>query len=270
MIAFVPRPARPRSRVPDRRRGPAARRQRARGGAAGSSSRATSRTARSRALRPEIAVVTNVELDHHSDVRARWPRSRRCSTTGSRTCRTSCAAEELEPVDVRARRAGRAQPAERRLRARGARARGRRPRRGGGRALAEFRGAGRRFELARRGGRRARRRRLRAPSAESRRRRGRARARAGRVLVALPAAPLLAHAAPRARVRPRARGGGRRRGHRHLRGARGAGRRASAGKLVVDALAERAPGMRGRAGRRRVDDGARWLAARARGRATSC
>ena len=42
-------------------------------------------------LPAEIAVVTNVDLDHHTRVRARRPSSRRRSTPGSPRRRTSCA-----------------------------------------------------------------------------------------------------------------------------------------------------------------------------------
>ena len=62
------RPSRARRRpvLDHRRRRATARRERGSRGRAGSSSRATSRIARSRSCGPEIAVVTNVELDHHA------------------------------------------------------------------------------------------------------------------------------------------------------------------------------------------------------------
>ena len=72
-------------------------------------------------LRPEIAVVTNVEVDHHAAF-ASEAELERSSTSGSRDVPAVVRGWELEPVDVRARGPGRAQPAERRRRARRARA----------------------------------------------------------------------------------------------------------------------------------------------------
>ena len=89
-------------------------------------------------------------------------------------------------------------------------------------ALADFAGAGRRFERARHARRRrARRRRLRPPPDRGARDdRGRAHARAAPRRRRLPAAPVLAHAAPGARVRRRARARRPRRRARRLPGAR--------------------------------------------------
>ena len=42
------------------------------------------------ALRPQIAILLNVDLDHHADLRHRARRSRRSSRSGSHRCRTSC------------------------------------------------------------------------------------------------------------------------------------------------------------------------------------
>ena len=47
-------------------------------------------------LRPEIAVVTNVELDHHATF-ASAARSRSSSSAGSPRCRGSCAAGSSSP-----------------------------------------------------------------------------------------------------------------------------------------------------------------------------
>ena len=97
------------------------------------------------ALRPRVAVVTNVDLDHHtSSARAR--RSRRCSTSGWRRCRRSCAAGSSTPVDVELPCPGEhnrrnAAAALAALELAGVAARRRR------RALARFEGVGRRFEL---------------------------------------------------------------------------------------------------------------------------
>ena len=43
-------------------------------------------------LRPQIAVLTNIELDHHATLRVGEPSCARSSTTGPRGCRRSCAA----------------------------------------------------------------------------------------------------------------------------------------------------------------------------------
>ena len=94
-------------------------------------------------LPAEIAVVTNVELDHHSEFASlgelsdefeQWLAARR----------TSCATRRR--VAGAARFAGRAQPTQRRGSARRSRARGRVARRGRA-ALARFTGTGRRFEI---------------------------------------------------------------------------------------------------------------------------
>ena len=83
-------------------------------GRAGSSSRATSPTARSARLRPQIAVLTNIELDHHATYALRGGAARRSSTTGSRTCRTSSAAGSSSRSSSTLGVPGRAQPPERR------------------------------------------------------------------------------------------------------------------------------------------------------------
>ena len=152
------------------------------------------------ALPAEIAVVTNVELDHHSEfaslaeleARVRPLARRRAARRARRAA-----------VRGRARAAGRAQPAERGRGARGARARGRRARRTPRRALARFTGH-RPAVRGARGRRRDDRRRLRPPPDRDRSDdRGRARAVPGRRAArALPAAPLLAHAASRAPSSP--------------------------------------------------------------------
>ena len=159
-----PRPARARPLVRDRRRDPAARRARAARGRGGSSSKGTSRTARSRRCAPTIAVITNVDLDHHTTFGSRsevvdlfdgW-------LAGFRTPRSSRG--RARPARRAARRSRRAQPPQRGVRARRARARRASPReRGAGRAGRVPR-RGPAARAARRGGRRARHRRLRPPS----------------------------------------------------------------------------------------------------------
>ena len=84
-------------------------------------------------LRPRIAVVTNVELDHHSTF-ASAAEVRELFDAWLEHVPEVVRGEELEPVVVRARGAGRAQPAQRRCRARGARARRRAALRGRARA----------------------------------------------------------------------------------------------------------------------------------------
>ena len=134
-------------------------------------------------LRPEIGVVTNVELDHHSTFG---------SAAEVEAMFDGWLAEvpqvvrgwELEPVSFELALPGRAQPAQRRDGARRARARGRRARRrrAGARALPRRRAP---LRARRRDGRCHRRRRLR-PSSDRRSRRPsrlRASARTGRVLV---------------------------------------------------------------------------------------
>ena len=122
------------------------------------------------------------------------------------------------------------------------------PTRGRRRGARDFAGAGRRFELlGTTPRRRARRRRLRPPPDRGRRdarRRAHAGPAAGRRR--LPAAPVLAHAAARARVRRRARAGRRRRRARRLPGARA--RRGLPGRqraAVAEAAADAADGRRG-------------------------
>ena len=61
-----PRPARARPGVRDRRRGARSSARTPAPARAGSSSRATSRIALSRRFRADIAVITNVDLDHHT------------------------------------------------------------------------------------------------------------------------------------------------------------------------------------------------------------
>ena len=110
-------------------------------------------------LRPEIAVVTNVELDHHADVRVRG-RARGLLRGVARRSAGAVRGWELEPVDLELGVPGRAQPRERRHRAGGARARGCRAcrRRGGDRLVHGCRPP---VRARRRARRRARHRRLR-------------------------------------------------------------------------------------------------------------
>ena len=117
-----PRRARPRSGVPDRRRGAAARRQRAR--------RRRLARRRGRRVRPhgrarfgrEIAVVTNVELDHHATFASRG-RGRGAVRALARARAAGRARLGARARRARARGPGRAQPAQRGRRARRARAR---------------------------------------------------------------------------------------------------------------------------------------------------
>ena len=113
-------------------------------------------------LRPEIGVVTNVELDHHSTFALRGRGRGAVRGAGSPRCRRSCAAGSSSRSSFELAVPGRAQPAERRGGARRARARRRRARRRRARARALPR---RRPPLRarRRGGRRHGLRRLRAP-----------------------------------------------------------------------------------------------------------
>ena len=170
--------------------------------------------------------------------------------------------EELEPVELELAVPGRAQPAQRGRRARGARARRRAAATTREPHLVEFAGAGRRLERRGEAGGVAvlddyahHPAEVAATIAAVRERRPRARA--------LPAAPLLAHAAPRARVRRRARRGGRRRPSPRSTRAREEPVEGVSGKLVVDALAEARPGMTV-GWTPSVEDGARFLARRAR------
>ncbi len=202
MIAFVPRPARARPGLADRRRD---RRSSAATRGAGEgwlvvegdeSDRSSTRSAR------EIAVLSNVDLDHHATFASRGrgrgalrgvarPGAARRPRRGARSRSSSSSRCPVSTTaGTRPRRSRRSSsPASR---AADAEARDRRVH--GSRPAARARG---------RGGRRRRLRRLRAQSRRSSRvtlaRRGSLTS--GRVLVALPAAPLLAHAPPRARAR---------------------------------------------------------------------
>ena len=98
-------------------------------------------------LRPEIAVVTNIELDHHAAFASDGGARRRSSRSGWQRVPKVVRGWELEPVGVRARGARRAQSDERRRRACRTRARRRRSRSDAEAALAGFAGVGRRFEL---------------------------------------------------------------------------------------------------------------------------
>ena len=146
MIAFALRRVRPRSGLDRRRRGPAARRQRRRAAAGGSSSRATSPTARSFALRPEIAVVTNVELDHHATYAsaaelARLLRQLARGGAARRAQRGSSIRSTSSSRCPASTTGGTPPPRSRRSSSRACR--GRRAEQ----ALARFTGVGRRFEL---------------------------------------------------------------------------------------------------------------------------
>ena len=216
------------------------------------------------ALRPRIAVVTNVDLDHHATFGSRGRGRGAVRALARATCRRSCAAGSSSRVDVRARGAGRAQPAERGRGARGARARGcrsgrcgRRRSRGsrasGGGSSSSARPAGSRSTTTTR----TTRRRSRAAIAAAREQARRPRARP------LPAAPLLADAAPRRASSARALAAAdvvaR---HRRLPGARGAGRRRdrqARRRRARDARPGFAPGWTPR-----LEDGARFVARRAR------
>ena len=205
MIAFVPRRDRPRPGLADRRAGAAARRERRRRG--GLARR------RGRRVRPHGRLLAPARSPCH-ERRARPPREfaslaeleaqfeRWLARGAARRARLGARAG-----GARARRAGRAQPAERRRRARRARARrrparrGREPRSRASAARPALRG---RSEA---GGVRSSTTTRHHPAEIAATIAAAARARPGRgVLVALPAAPLLAHAAPR----PRARRGARR------------------------------------------------------------
>ena len=250
MIAFVPRPARARPgvrRSAARSRSSAGTRAPAR---AGSSSRATSRTARSPRCGREIAVV--------AERRPRPPHRVRVARGGARRCSRTWLAHVPERRARRGARAGRASssrcPASttggtrlrRSLRSSSPASTARRAEA----ALREFAGVGRRFELAGRR-RRARLRRLRAQPGEgrSRARRGpRARARA-------------ACSSCSSRISTRARDTSRTSSRASLAradavavtdvyAAREEPTEGVTGKLVVDALAERRPGMPRRRGRR--------------------
>ena len=98
------------------------------------------------ALRPQIAVVTNIELDHHatyaSEAELRAELEAWLADVPAGGARVGARAGRL-----RARRPRCAQPGERRRRDGGARARGCRPRRRPKPRSTRFTGAGRRFEL---------------------------------------------------------------------------------------------------------------------------
>ena len=235
-------------------------------GRAGSSSRVTSRTGRSRRSGRRSRSCTNVELDHHAtfgslaEVQALFDALAR--PRAERRARS-----ELEPVRLRTRAARRAQPAERGRCARRARAGRRGPR--GGRAApcaSSRRGAPLRAAGA---ARRARLRRLRPPPGRGRRgARCGARARAGSSARPLPAAPLLAHAASRARARPRALSAADAVAVTDVYAAREEPVQGVSGKLVVDALTEFGRGCRSRG--RRGSRTACGSSPGARGPATSC
>ena len=194
-----------RSRSAARSRSSAATRGR---GPAGSSSRETSPTARVASLPAEIAVITNVDLDHHTTFASRaevealfdgW--------LAGAARRAGRARRGARAARARARRPRRAQPAQRglRARARSSSPASREEAAERARRVPRRRPAAR---AARRGGRRPRRRRLRPPSRRGRGvARGGARARRrGARARPLPATPLLAHAPPRARAGRGARG----------------------------------------------------------------
>ena len=154
------------------------------------------------ALRPRVAVVLNVELDHHTEF-ASLAELNRCSTSGfarpERRARGRARTGRLRPRASRA-----AQPAERRSRSRRTRALRCHARRSGAapRAVPRRRAA---FRVARRGTRRPCVRRLRPPSDRDRRdTRNRTRSRRATRPRSLPASPVLADAAPCCRVRGRA------------------------------------------------------------------
>ena len=219
MIAFALAETGRRPGVADRRSGAAARRQRRAPERAGSSSRATSPTARSSRCRPRsrssrtssstttASSRSLAELDGEFD---RWTgdgcarRARRAALRGAaRACRASTTAA------TRARRSPRSSsPASRATRRR--------------RRSRASRGTGRRFEVLRgRGGVTIVDDYAPPPDRDRGDDRGRARGLPGPPPArALPAAPRLAHPPPRARARRRARRRGRRRRHRRLPGPR--------------------------------------------------
>ena len=160
MIAFVLQETGARPGLDHRRHRPAARRQRRRRHRAGSSSRATSPTARSVALRPQIAVVTNIELDHH----ATYASEAELRVVLRRLARRRAARRAQLGADAGRARARRAR---RRTTARTPPRRSRRssspasPRAEAEAALVRFTGVGRRLRARRRARRRHRLRRLR-------------------------------------------------------------------------------------------------------------
>ena len=214
------------------------------------------------ALRPEIAVLLNVDLDHHATfgTRAEVGSS---SRAGSRRCRTSCGPRSSSRSTLELACPGRAQPAERRRSHRRARAR---------RSAARGRRACRSSSsTARRGGSSGRARRAASRVLDSYAHHpaelaadiARAARDGGRVLALFQPHLYSRTRAPRARVRRGARGC--RRGLRHgdLSGARGAapGRDRAADRRRARAAS--GPGCAS-AGRRRVEDAARMVASWAR------
>ena len=174
-------------------------------------------------LRPKIAVVTNVDLDHHSEFASRAEVEELFERWLAEVPQV-VRADELEPVDLQL-----AVPGEHnRLNAAAALAAlelaGVDPDEAAGH-LAEFAGAGRRLELrGEAGGVRVLDDYAHHPAEIARRDRGR-RASGQPRARPLPAAPLFAHASPGARARRRARDGGRRRRDGDLPRTRGAHRR---------------------------------------------
>ena len=229
MIAFVARPARARPDLPDRRRRPPARRERA-GAGAGVARRG------GRRVRPLARAARAADRRRHErrprpprDLRLAAPRWRRSSTdwlaglpAGSRRRPRRGASSRH---GARARGAGRAQPPQRGLRARRARGGGRRRRRGTRRACGSSAAlAGASSRAARRAGSASSTTTATIPPSSPRRWRRLVRARRrGPGHRPLPAAPLLAHAPPRPRARGRARRRRRRLRHRGYCGAGGAG-----------------------------------------------
>ena len=96
---LLPRAARPRSGVARRRRGAAARRERRRG--RGLARRRGRRVGPSvAALRPQIAVLTNVDLDHHAEFALAGGGRGALRRVAARRCPRSVRGDELAPVDV--------------------------------------------------------------------------------------------------------------------------------------------------------------------------
>ena len=204
-----------------RRRGARARpdgerRQRRLGrGRVGRSPRPTRATPASSSCEPEVAVVTNVEMDHHSRWgslaelhrrlralrrrrREAWPSAGRghaldAARRGRREAARASTPPRPGPAELAPRGARPPQPAQRPRRPRRARAGRRRPRRRGRRARATSPGCARRLELKGDARRRPHLRRLRPPPDRGARgARGAARARARAPGRRLPAPPLLA------------------------------------------------------------------------------
>ena len=156
MIAFVLRELGRDPALADRRRGAAARRQRRARARAGSSSRATSRTARSRRCGPRSPSSTNVDLDHHTEFASLAEVEALFDDWLARVPHV-VRGEELAPYDGELARAGRAQPPQRGRGARRARARRRRCATRPRPVLARVRGRRPPVRASRRGGRRRRR-----------------------------------------------------------------------------------------------------------------